>query len=635
MGSACLAGRCEYPYREFEGGIDYCRRKANVALDWLIEMAINFGKPRRRVLALSFAPGMMIALIAFSSVSSAADGASSQVAAGGTPRRFKIPRAVIPGFPEPRQDPARVAIGERLFLETRFSQYFFAHSGGNANTNLPGGDPVVSTSLTTNQPLAGPFAGHAINCRACHLVNEHNAAGWGNRSYADYARRSPVPARSDGKRFTARNSPSMVNATIPRERDLFLHFDGEFVSTEDLVKGTLTGRNFGWLPGEQEQAVRHIVHIIRDDDGRGPLAREFGGYAYARVLKGNDPELGEETERFHLPPELRLDVKRASDQEVLDGVARLIAVYTDSLFFSRDERGEYDSSPYDCFLETNQLPRKPDPGQSSQYYNRNVLDVVSGPGAHTFVSPTNGFTFPLNGRFKTLQQEFRFGPQELLGMKIFFTQARFATNATRRPAHGIGNCVTCHTAPDFTDFSFHNTGVAQEEYDAIHGAGAFAKLVVPDLGLRSSTYDQWLPPTAKHPSARGPFLDIPSGDSPGVTDLGLWNVFANPDQPQAQAALRRLLNGDARPRPDAMLLPRTIGLFKTPSLRGLAFSGPYLHNGRKDSLEEVIAFYIRMARLTREGKVRNAAPELSGILLKEDDIAPLAAFLRSLNEDYE
>ena len=81
-------------------------------------------------------------------------------------RRFKIPRAVVPGFLEPRQDPATVAIGERLFLETRFSQYFFAHSGGDANAVLLAGDSVVDTTVTTNRPLPGPFAGHAINCRA-------------------------------------------------------------------------------------------------------------------------------------------------------------------------------------------------------------------------------------------------------------------------------------------------------------------------------------------------------------------------------------------------------------------------------------------------------------------------------------
>jgi len=264
-----------------------------------------------------------------------------------------------------------------------------------------------------------------------------------------------------------------------------------------------------------------------------------------------------------------------------------------------------------------------------------VHDYVASIKAPVHVTPTNGYTFPLNGRFKTLTQEFAFGPQELLGMKIFFTQARFATNGTRRPNHGIGNCVTCHNAPDFTDFKFHNTGVAQDEYDSLHGSGAFAKLEIPDLAARNADPDRWLPATDKHPRARGPFLGIPAADNPGRTDLGLWNVFANPDQPRPQTALRQLLNGESRPQPDDVLLPQTIALFKTPSLRGLAFSGPYLHHGKADTIEDVIEFYIRMSRLARDGKVRNADPDLSGILLKEEDIPPLAAFLRALNEDYE
>ena len=200
---------------------------------------------------------------------------------------------------------------------------------------------------------------------------------------------------------------------------------------------------------------------------------------------------------------------------------------------------------------------------------------------------------------------------------------------------GAGNCVACHAAPDFTDFGFHNTGAAQEEYDSIHGAGAFAKLEIPALAARKNDFDRWLPPTAKHPRAMGPFLDVPSAGRPGRTDLGLWNVFANPDQPLAQAALRGLLHGDAPPVPEEALLPRTVALFKTPSLRGLAFSDPFLHTGRMDTLEDTIEFYRRMSGLARAGKLRNAAPELSGIFLNEEDVAPLAAFLRSLNEDYE
>lgn len=562
---------------------------------------------------------------------------SASAAEQGTPepRRFKIPRSVVPGFLEPRQDSAKVALGERLFLETRFAQYFFARCNGDANSVLREGDPVVATIATTGQSLPGPFRGFSINCRSCHLVNEQFAGRHGNRTYADYARRSPMPAREDGRKLTVRNSPAMVNATIPRHGEMFLHFDGEFGSGEDLVKATLTGRNLGWLPDEHAQAVAHIAQIIRDDDGRGPLAGEFGGHSYRHIFAGTDEELGEEGERFRLPEELRLDVAKATDGQIFDAVARLIAGYTDSLFFSRDERWEYDGSPYDAFLETNRLPRLPDPGQTETYYNRQLLNLTGNLRPPVFISGTNGVVPPAPGRFKTLRQEFRFGTQELAGMKIFFSRAMDLKDETQRAGGGIGNCVMCHPAPNFTDFKFHNTGVAQEEYDALHGAGAFVKLAIPELDKRNGDYDAFLPATARHPNAHGPFLEIPSLGKPGQTDLGLWNVFANPDQPRVQSALRQMLADGRRPESDAVLLPRTVALFKTPSLRALAFSDPYLHNGSKDTIEETLEFYRRMSRLARAGGVRNAAPDLTGVFLKEDDIAPLAAFLRALNEDYE
>lgn len=40
-----------------------------------------------------------------------------------------------------------------------------------------------------------------------------------------------------------------------------------------------------------------------------------------------------------------------------------------------------------------------------------------------------------------------------------------------------------------------------------------------------------------------------------------------------------------------------------------------------------------MSELAREGKLRNAPPESLGIRLEKEDIAPLVAFLRTLNED--
>src|SRR5277367_7117952 len=55
-------------------------------------------------------------------------------------------------------------VGERLFVETRFAEYFAAHMTG-VNDPLGAGDPVVSQVLnsSTGVPMPGPFAGESIN----------------------------------------------------------------------------------------------------------------------------------------------------------------------------------------------------------------------------------------------------------------------------------------------------------------------------------------------------------------------------------------------------------------------------------------------------------------------------------------
>jgi cytochrome c peroxidase len=194
--------------------------------------------------------------------------------------------------------------------------------------------------------------------------------------------------------------------------------------------------------------------------------------------------------------------------------------------------------------------------------------------------------------------------------------------------------VTCHQAPEFTDFKFHNTGAAQEEYDTVHGEGSFAKLQIPSFMERRKRPDRFLPPTPQHPKALGVFRLPASQSDAQAADLGLWNVFANSDFPEPQAKLEKLLCTDKACAP-RLLLPRTIALFRTPSLRDLGHSAPYLHTGRKATLEDVLHFYMQRSSLTREGKLRNGDPELSSIELDEDDATAVAAFLRSLDEDYD
>jgi cytochrome c peroxidase len=508
-------------------------------------------------------------------------------------------------------DPPEVAIGERLFLETRFAQFFHANCDGDVNRRLADGDRVMEQTVTPGRPAPGAFAGKSMNCRACHLVDEFKETGLGNRTYADFARRSPVPARDDGRTVTPRNSPALVNAMVGGPQRTFLHFDAEFASAEDLVQGTLTG--------EQALAVRHLAQVIREDDGSGELAREFGG-AYRVVLAGTDPAIPPE---LRLPRRYRLDVARATDARILVAIARLVGAYLESLEFARDDEGRYTGSPYDVFLAKNHLPRLPHRGESDRDYSRRLLAAVQSLAEPQFVSDADR-------QFQLHRQPFQFGPEELAGLKLFFTERAQA-------GRSAGNCIACHAAPHFTDFRFHNTGAAQEEYDALHGRGAFAQLEVPGQKERLEQAGRFLPPSPVHPRAPGRFMDVPSVDRPGYTDLGLWNVFGNPALPGPQARLLALLRGETgNARADVeTLLPLTIARFKTPGLRDLGHSAPYLHTGRFDSLEKVILFYREAASAARDGVLRNPAPELRDIRLDPADVPSLAAFLRALNEDYE
>jgi cytochrome c peroxidase len=528
--------------------------------------------------------------------------------------------------PAPDTDPPEVQVGERLFLEGRFAQFYFANSGGDINSTLTSGDPVMNTTQTTGDPLPGPFCGESMNCRACHLVDElQNYPQGGVRTYGDFARHSPIPGRDDGILITPRNSPPLVDATLERDIPVLFHFDGEFPSIEDLVAGTMTGRNFGWLSTEGETALGHIAAVIRNDNGNNALAKSFGGggVPYATLFLGTDPAI---PAHLRLPEQYRIDVATASDSQVLQAVAAVVGAYVDSLRFSMDDDGRFNGSPYDLFLKKNGLPCAPDPGESNSDYSRRLLGLINQLSDPVFVTLSDG-------KFKFHPGvPFQFGAAELQGLKVFFTPA------AAEGQHHSGNCVACHVAPAFTDFGLHNTGASQVEYDGIFGDGAFAAISVPDLATRNANFDAYLPPSPSHPDATSRFRTPASLSLPGYTDLGAWNVVGNPDLPDPQDNLSAVLCGQFNlTGPDckaAALLPLSIAYFKTPTVRDLGQSNPYLHTGAMDTIEDVVNFYVRVAGLAHDGQLRNASKELSKMFIDASDVAPLTAFLNALNEDY-
>ncbi len=503
-------------------------------------------------------------------------------------------------------------VGEKFFRENRFSQYFFANSKGFLNQLPAQGDPVVETLESLTKNYANPYQGQAISCAACHFVDQmKDISGLGVRAYNDFSRRSRVPDRGDGQERTVRNSPNMVGTAI--KDGMFLHSDGEFSNPADLTRASFIGRNMGWLANESQQAIHHIAEVVRNDTGDYVTDTDLAGLSYKNLFAGS-PEIPAE---FLIPADYRLDVKTASDEQIFNGVIRLVTEYLRALDYNRDADGNYQGSPYDAFLKKNNLPLAPAADESAADYSTRLGALVAQAKNLVFVGPSDG-------ELKLHQQSFSFSEKELAGLKVFF---------------GNGQCVQCHSAPDFTDHLFHNTGVSQEDYDRTHGAGRFMSLSVPRLEERNAQAELYLPPSEQFPRAQSLFRSAPTLNDLRRADLGVWTIFANPAVPLPQGALRtaicKSLNLTCSLMSDEEILDRSLGLVRTPSIRDLGQSAPYTHTGQADRIEDVIQLYLKDSVLARKGQVRNGDPRLKEIQLSQEDMQNLASFLRSLNEDYE
>ncbi|MEM7535650.1 MAG: parallel beta-helix domain-containing protein [Chloroflexota bacterium] len=79
------------------------------------------------------------------------------------------------------------------------------------------------------------------------------------------------------------------------------------------------------------------------------------------------------------------------------------------------------------------------------------------------------------------------------------------------------------------------------------------------------------------------------------------------------------------------------GMFRVPTLRNVALTGPYMHNGSMETLEEVIQFYAESGGRGRLGKDTEAGKEIDvfiqGFPLNEQEKSDLVAFLHALTDE--
>jgi len=148
---------------------------------------------------------------------------------------------------------------------------------------------------------------------------------------------------------------------------------------------------------------------------------------------------------------------------------------------------------------------------------------------------------------------------------------------------GKGNCSVCHFGPNFSNGEFHDTGVP------FFAAGGV------------------------DPGRHGGIRRLRSNR------FNLMGTY-NDDQTGSSAVKSKHVS----------LEHRNFGEFKVPSLRNVALTAPYMHNGSLATLADVVRHYSELSpdRLHSEGEVLLLKP----LRLSVQESADLVAFLESVTE---
>ena len=176
-----------------------------------------------------------------------------------------------------------------------------------------------------------------------------------------------------------------------------------------------------------------------------------------------------------------------------------------------------------------------------------------------------------------------------------------------------GRCINCHHGPEFAGATVSSIRGVLSEPD-----GRGVTLMPMAIGI--AFYDEGFYNIGVRPTAE----DIGVGATvPGLGPLS----YSRREQLGENIDPLNVVTADRRVAVD--------GAFKTPTLRNVELTGPYMHNGGMKSLTEVVQFYTRGADF-RKTNIENLDPGMHGISQLQgnpESIAAVVAFLQHLTDE--
>ena len=192
-------------------------------------------------------------------------------------------------------------------------------------------------------------------------------------------------------------------------------------------------------------------------------------------------------------------------------------------------------------------------------------------------APFDKFVEALQQQKDTAQLKRLMTPAEVNGMRVFM---------------GKGNCASCHNGPLFTNFEFHNVGAPEPDQQHV------------DLGR---------------------FDGVSKLQNNEFTCLSRYSD-ADPSLCEEMRFLKK--QG-----------PELVGAFKTPSLRNVAKTAPYMQSGQLDTLFDVIAHYNKPTPPFYDREQHPSRPhfDIVPLNLTDEEQQQLEQFLHTLTSplDYD